>query len=105
MKKFSILVANYNNGTFFKTCYDSIISQKYPHFENQFVFIDQKNQGQSVARNNALKIAKGEYIGFLDSDDYLLPNYFYELMKVINEKNVEIIHFNAKQYTEDQYHH
>lgn len=78
------------------------IAQKYPHFENQFVFIDQKNQGQSVARNNALKIAKGEYIGFLDSDDYLLPNYFYELMKVINEKNVEIIHFNAKQYTEDQ---
>ncbi|HGH3733736.1 TPA: glycosyltransferase family 2 protein, partial [Acinetobacter baumannii] len=78
------------------------IAQKYPHFEKQFVFIDQKNQGQSVARNNALKIAKGEYVGFLDSDDYLLPNYFYELIKVINEKKVEIIHFNAKQYTEDQ---
>ncbi|HCW5251711.1 TPA: glycosyltransferase [Acinetobacter baumannii] len=78
------------------------MSQKYPHFEKQFVFIDQKNQGQSVARNNALKIAKGEYVGFLDSDDYLLPNYFYELIKVINEKKVEIIHFNAKQYDTDK---
>lgn len=78
------------------------IAQKYPHFEKQFVFIDQKNQGQSVARNNALKIAKGEYVGFLDSDDYLLPNYFYELIKVINEKKVEIIHFNANQYDTDK---
>ena len=39
------------------------IAQKYPHFEKQFVLLI-KNQGQSVARNNALKIAKGEYVGF-----------------------------------------
>ena len=78
------------------------IFEKHPHLEDHFIFINQENQGQSVARNNALKIAKGEYVGFLDSDDYLLPNYFYELMKVINKKKVEIIHFNAKQYNEEQ---
>jgi glycosyltransferase involved in cell wall biosynthesis len=78
------------------------ISEHYIHLKEQFVFIDQENQGQSIARNNALKIAKGEYVGFLDSDDYLLPNYFHELMKVISEKKVRIIHFNAKQYNAEQ---
>lgn len=78
------------------------ISERYNHLKNQFVFIDQENQGQSIARNNALKIVKGEYVGFLDSDDYLLPNYFYELMNVISEKKVTIIHFNAKQYNAEQ---
>ncbi|MEQ1324319.1 glycosyltransferase family 2 protein [Acinetobacter soli] len=76
------------------------ISEKYSYLECHFVFIDQKNQGQSVARNNALKKAKGDYIGFLDSDDYLLPNYFNELMMVIEKENIEIIHFNAKEYSE-----
>ena len=40
------------------------ISNKYYHYLSRFVFIDQENQGQSIARNNGIDVAKGEYIAF-----------------------------------------
>lgn len=39
------------------------------------------NEGQSVARNNGMKIAKGEFIGFCDNDDWVSENYFEDLYK------------------------
>ena len=47
--------------------------------DSRIKFIRQKNMGQSVARNSALDIATGDYIGFLDSDDWL-DNDFYETL-------------------------
>lgn len=47
--------------------------------DSRFTIINQKNQGLSVARNNGLKYAKGDYFFFVDSDDYIektvLRNY------------------------------
>lgn len=46
--------------------------------------IHQKNQGLSIARNNGLKIAKGKYVWFIDSDDTLLPGAIKKILKVLN---------------------
>lgn len=95
MIKVSIIVPIYNvDKEYFNKCIDSIVNQTLKDIEiilvddgstngvdeicshlakkdNRIVFIQQKNQGVSVARNNAIKIANGEYIMFADSDDWL----------------------------------
>ena len=64
--------------------------------QKQFVILNQSNQGQSVARNNAIKIAKGRYIGFLDSDDYIADNYFETILTHIEQQpNVDLFSFSA----------
>lgn len=62
--------------------------------QNQFLFIDQSNQGLGVARNTGINSATGEYIGFLDSDDKLMPGYFDNLLSVLNDNEYDIIEFN-----------
>lgn len=98
--KISVIVPVYNTEKYLKECIDSIISQKYDNWEAFLIddgsqdqsyaickeykkkypdkiFIKKiKHKGVSVARNYALKKAKGDYIVFLDSDDYLTPNLF-----------------------------
>ena len=56
--------------------------EKYKAKDSRIRIINQVNKGVSVARNNGLKIAKGKYIGFVDSDDccdemMLMMEYFY----------------------------
>lgn len=74
------------------------ISEKYEHLINQFVFIDQENQGQSSARNNGIDIAKGKYIAFLDSDDFLSEDYVNKVINVIKNNNPDIIRINAEKF-------
>ena len=72
------------------------IMDKYSNHQDKFVYIDQENKGQSIARNVALKIAKGEYIAFLDSDDLLYQNYFKNLFEVL--KDVDIVQFKSARF-------
>ena len=65
-----------------------------------FKFIQQENQGQSVARNNALSIASGQYIAFLDSDDILEPNYFGLLIEKIRLYAPDFIQFKSSRFIE-----
>lgn len=53
--------------------------------------IHQKNQGLGEARNNGIKIAKGEYLGFVDSDDYIEANYYEVLYNAAKEKDADIV--------------
>jgi len=55
--------------------------------------IHQPNQGLSGARNTGIKAATGEYIEFLDSDDYLQPNMIGRLMAQIERDNLDILRF------------
>src|SRR5690625_3214033 len=98
--KLSIIVPLYNTGKLLSTCLDSILAQTFEHFElilvndgstdnsgeicNDYAnkdrrvkVIHKKNGGTSSARNAGLEIAKGDYIGFVDSDDYI-NKYMYE---------------------------
>lgn len=74
------------------------INERYSQYLNQFVFINQNNQGLSGARNQGIAISQGEYIAFLDSDDKLQKNYFNKILNVILENNVDLIQFNALRF-------
>lgn len=105
--KFSIIVPVYNTGQYLERCFNSILNQTYKNYEvivvndgstdnsleiikkyKEFTFINQKNQGLSMARNNGIKKANGDYLIFLDSDDYISPELLKILAKNINSEDI-----------------
>lgn len=120
---FSIIIPVYNAEEYLKECLDSIANQTLKDFEvicvndgstdncgkilqeyaskdRRFVIIEQENQGTGIARNNALYIAKGEYIVFVDPDDWLELNALEDLYTTFNETGCEVIQFNYTKYYE-----
>lgn len=61
---------------------------KYAEQDARITVLHQKNQGQAAARNNALDRCKGEYIAFVDSDDWLEENAYNDMMRMITEKDL-----------------
>lgn len=122
MFRLSIIIPLYNVENYIEECLRSILTQLIPEVEivivndgspdksihivksilgtlddsisKQFVIVEQENQGLSVARNTGIAHAQGEYIGFIDSDDKVMPNYFNKLIKVIDLNKYDIIDFN-----------
>lgn len=109
--KVSIIVPIYNVEQYIRKCVDSILNQTYDNLEiiliddgspdecgkicdeyadinSRIKVIHKKNGGLSDARNAGLKICTGEYITFVDADDYLLPNHVADLLS--NIKNADI---------------
>ena len=114
MNKISILIANYNNGRYFKDCYDSIISQSYENWEviivddcstdnsgnlinmliegdDRFKFYKNKtNKGCGYTKRKCIDLATGEFCAFLDPDDALF-SYAIECLLDEFNKNSKII--------------
>ncbi len=110
--KFSILIANYNNGRFFSDCYYSVISQTYSDWEaiivddcstdnslelignliqgdSRFkIFTNESNQGCGYTKRRALELATGKICGFLDPDDALQEQALEFSVKEYREKNI-----------------
>lgn len=95
----SVIIPVYNTETYLRKCLDSVCGQTYGNLEiicvddgsmddsaailreyekrdSRIIVILQENGGVSTARNNALKMTRGEWVTFVDSDDYLDPDYF-----------------------------
>lgn len=66
------------------------ICDEYAENYEQLVVIHQVNQGVSAARNAGLKIAKGEYIGFVDPDDWIAPEMYESMHSAMKETNADL---------------
>ena len=76
----------------------SFIQEKEPHI--QVKYYKQKNQGKMIAINNLVEKATGEYIMFLDSDDYIDKKLYGNIKKYIDEK-IELIKYKMQRIDEN----
>ena len=117
--KFSIIVPTYNREKYIIKCIDSVLDQTYDNFEviiiddgstdntenlvkkyqdKRIKYFKNENHGIGYSRNFGINKAKGDYIFFLDSDDYLEENMLEEVLN--NIKNHDILIFNYKEIYE-----
>lgn len=68
-----------------------IICDKYSNDDKRIKVYHQSNKGLSGARNTGLKFAEGEFIGFVDSDDWVEPNMFEVMVETLLTKNVGVV--------------
>lgn len=114
----SVIVPVYNVELYLRDCLNSLVSQTTPFFEiilvndgstddsrniceeycsqnDNIVLIDQDNQGLSSARNTGLKYTNGDYIVFVDSDDYVTNDMNESVQKFLMNTKVDILYYNA----------
>ena len=70
------------------------IAQKYAEFNTNLILLKQENKGLSATRNRGVNEAKGKYIYFVDSDDFIAPNILKTLLNTLEENDLEILAFN-----------
>lgn len=115
--KVSVIIPVYNCEKYLGECIESLIDQtlqecefifvndgskdkseeiikKYADKDERIILINQKNSGVSVARNVGIKKASGEYIGFVDGDDYIDKYYYEKLYNNAKENYIDIIFCN-----------
>lgn len=110
----SVIIPIYNVEKYLSRCIDSVINQKYTNLEiilvndgspdnslaicqeyknkdKRIIIVNKPNGGLSSARNEGLKLCTGEYISFLDSDDWLDIEAFAKGMKYVLQHNADIV--------------
>ena len=115
--KISIIIPVYNVQKYLPECLDSLLEQTYTEWEallvddgstdesgaicekyalrdSRFRVIHKNNGGAASAKNVGLDHVKGEYVGFIDSDDYVERTWLESVMKIITDKGPDIVEFN-----------
>lgn len=121
MPKVSVIVPVYNAEKYIDKCLNSLLSQtlkdiqiividdgsadntykKLLKYKNKITIIKQKNSGVATARNKGLEVALGEYIAFVDSDDWVDKEMFYKLFSVASSNNYDVVECDFK-YVDDK---
>lgn len=114
----SIIVPVYNAEKYLNRCISSLLNQTYYNLEiilvndgstdnskkicknaakndSRIKLINSVNEGVSLARNKGLKEANGDYISFVDSDDYVEPDYVEKMLLTLKSKKVDIVYCSA----------
>lgn len=110
----SVIVPVYNTGAHLKKCLESVMAQTFSDYELLVIddgstdgsgtlcdllaecdarirVVHQQNQGRAAVRNNGVDMAKGEYILFVDSDDFIEPEMLSQLMSGARRENADIV--------------
>lgn len=118
MNKISVILPVYKVEQYIDRCMETVLNQTYSNLEiilvddgtpdncgkicdqyaqkdSRVKVIHKENGGAPAARNDALKICTGEWIAYVDPDDWIELNEFEEVMKVINKDNPDIVIFNT----------
>ena len=123
--KLSIIVPIYKVEQYLPKCVDSLLNQDLPPEDYEIILVDdgspdqcgaicedyaarfsqvkvvhRKNGGLSAARNSGVKVAQGQYVQFVDSDDYLESNVLKTLVGKMDADNLEILRFNYQNVNE-----
>ena len=124
--KLSIIVPIYKVEQYLCKCVDSLINQDLPSGVYEIILVDdgspdrcgeicdeyaashsnvkvihRENGGLSAARNSGVDVAQGQYIQFVDSDDYLEPNVLGNLVRKMEEDELDILRFNYQNVDEE----
>lgn len=127
MTKLSIIVPIYKVAQYLSKCVDSLLTQDIPSSEYEIILVDdgspdacpqicedyaaahenirvvhRENGGLSAARNSGIEVAQGEYIMFVDSDDYIEPNVLGGLLTQVERDNLDVLRYRL-QYVNPQY--
>ena len=117
----SIIVPVYNTESYLQECIDSLLNQTKDNIEiilvndgsvdgskdiilancqlhDNITFVDQPNKGVCIARNAGIDVAKGKYIGWLDSDDFLKPTAMEELYSLMEKEDADYGYYNICFY-------
>ena len=120
----SIIVPIYNTEKYLHQCLDSILNQTYTNFEvllvndgstdssgmicqeyvgrdSRFRYFEKDNGGVASARNLGLERSGGAYITFIDSDDWIEPNYLEVLYTALKESNTDVAISTYKRFAQD----
>lgn len=125
MIKLSIIVPIYRVAKYLCKCVDSLLAQDIPASEYEIILVDdgspdecpqlcdsyadiydnirvvhRENGGLSAARNSGIEVAKGDYIMFVDSDDYIEPNVLGTLVKRMADDNLDVLRYNYQNVNE-----
>lgn len=113
-RKISVIIPVYNVAPYLRQCLDSVVGQTYGNLEiivvddgstdgggaicdsyakkdGRITVIHQDNKGLSAARNTAMERMTGDLVGFVDSDDYLEPDFYEALERKIAETQADIV--------------
>lgn len=125
MIKVSIIVPVYNVEHYLKKCIESIINQSlsdieiiliddgstdssgeicdsYQKIDRRIKVIHKNNEGLGLTRNSGLDIAQGEYIGFVDSDDYIDKDMYLNLYNASDQETADIVYGGYKKFINDK---
>ena len=126
-KILSIVVPAYNVERELEKCIESCLKQDIPQESYEIIIVNdgatdntlqvatdiaakyecvsvvnQKNMGLSGARNTGLKYAKGKYVWFIDSDDYIKPNVLGNMIRQANDNNLDCLFFRLQRVFDDE---